>query len=73
MTALDYIANSLERNKPYDISSGILPYIDDEESGDNVLCSIKLDVNVLDTISKIITMMVTCNQCLLQASHLNLY
>ena len=73
MTALDYIANSLERGKPYDISSGILPYIDDEKSGDNVLCSIQLDVNVLDTISKIITMMVTCNQCLLQASHLNLY
>ena len=71
--AIDYVFESIMRGKPYDISTGILPTIDDKESGDNVLCSIKLDVNILNTISKIITMMVTCNQCLLQASHLNLY
>jgi chaperonin GroEL len=38
-----------------------------------VLCSIMLDIEILDTISKIITMMVTCNQCLVQAPQLNKY
>ena len=62
---------SMENGKPYDISSGELDIKSD--NGDSVLCSIKLDVNILDTLSKIITMMATSNQCLLQASHLNIY
>lgn len=38
-----------------------------------VLCTIELDQQILDTIGKIITIMVTCNQCLLQASNINNY
>lgn len=72
-SSLEYTLGSIDRFFPYDISSGSLPDIADTTSGKNIKCSIMLDVNVLDTISKIITMMVTCNQCLLQASHLNLY
>jgi len=65
------VADSIENGKPYDISSGV---IDSHEGKDNpVKCSIMLDINILDTISKIITMMVTCNQCLLQAPQLNNY
>lgn len=67
---MDAIRNSLVEGKPYDISAGLLANSPD---GDNVKCSIMLDVNILDTLSKIITIMVTCNQCLLQASHLNIY
>lgn len=67
-----YVYNSLENDMPYDISSGKLPNLNDN-NGNKVLCSIMLDVNIIDTLSKIITMMVTCNQCLLQSSHLNIY
>ena len=66
----DCIINSLViGNGPYNISNGSLG---EQPSGD-VLCSIMLDINILDTLSKIITLMVTCNQCLLQASQLNNY
>ena len=44
-----------------------------EHDSNPVLCSIMLDVEILDTISKIVTLMVTCNQCLLQAPQLNKY
>ena len=65
------ISTSLSRNKgPYNISNG---EIDGEEPSGNVKCSIMLDVNILDTLSKIISLMVTCNQCLLQGSQLNNY
>ena len=67
-----YVAKSIELGAPYDISSGLLPD-DDNNVSDNVKCSIMLDINILDTISKIITLMVTSNQCLLQASNLNKY
>lgn len=39
----------------------------------NVLCSIRTDIEILDAISKIITMMVTSNQCLLQTTAINRY
>jgi chaperonin GroEL (HSP60 family) len=64
------IFKSLNSNRgPYNISNGELS---DEPTG-NVKCSIMLDVNILDTLSKIISLMVTCNQCLLQGSQLNNY
>lgn len=63
------LVKSLDLHNPFDISSGSIPV----EPSDKVKCSIMLDVNILDTISKIITMMVTCNQCLLQAPQLNTY
>lgn len=65
------ISTSLNRNRgPYNISNG---EIEGEEPAGNVKCSIMLDVNILDTLSKIISLMVTCNQCLLQGSQLNNY
>ena len=69
--AFEYTLHSIENGMPYDISNGYLPSLSDKS--DNVLCSIKLDINILDTVSKIITMMATCNQCLLQSPHLNKY
>lgn len=63
------INKSIIHKQAYDISSGYLP----EEPSSKVKCSIMLDINILDTISKIITMMVTSNQCLLQAPQLNNY
>ena len=64
------ISKSLNSNRgPYNISNGELS---DNPTG-NVKCSIMLDVNILDTLSKIISLMVTCNQCLLQGSQLNNY
>lgn len=65
----DYVDMSLDKNCPFDVKSGELP----EEPSTKVKCSIMLDINILDTISKIITMMVTSNQCLLQAPQLNNY
>ena len=65
------ISTSLNKNRgPYNISDG---EIKDKEPSGNVKCSIMLDVNILDTLSKIISLMVTCNQCLLQGSQLNNY
>lgn len=71
----EHIMYSLERNCPFDISSGKLPDLKSRRFTDekDVLCSIMLDINILDTISKIISMMVTCNQCLLQSPQLNRY
>lgn len=67
----DYILKSLDKNSgPYNISDGVL---EDKDLEGNVKCSIMLDINILDTLSKIISLMVTCNQCLLQASQLNNY
>lgn len=68
----EYVANSIINAKPYNISNGELPSSVDN-LGDNVKCTIMLDINVLDTISKIITIMVTSNQCLLQSPSLNKY
>lgn len=70
-TVKEYILESVNIGKPFNISSGMLPKSGEDTS--DVLCSIMLDINILDTISKIITMMVTCNQCLLQHPNLNRY
>ena len=43
------------------------------EDKSNVLTSIKTDVEILNAISKIITLMATSNQCLLQTTTLNRY
>jgi hypothetical protein len=61
------VEESIKNDKPFNIS------IQKSDKGVTVLCSIKLDINIIETLSKIITRMVTCNQCLLQASHLNVY
>jgi len=69
---VDYcISVSLNKNYgPFNISDGS---IEGKQPEGNVKCSIMLDINILDTLSKIISLMVTCNQCLLQASQLNNY
>ena len=64
------IMKSIMAGVPYDISDGELT---EEVNGDKVKCSIMLDIEVLNTISKIISIMVTCNQCLLQATTINRY
>lgn len=66
-----YLYYSLENGNPYNISSGSLPNLNNDFT--DVKCSIMLDINILNTLSKIITIMVTCNQCLLQAPQLNTY
>jgi hypothetical protein len=66
------VEESLKQNKPFNISV-YKSVSKDDKGGVSVLCSIKLDINIIETLSKIITRMVTCNQCLLQASHLNVY
>lgn len=65
----EHIFISLTGEAPFNIKDGVLP----DEVSKQVKCSIMLDINILDTISKIITIMVTCNQCLLQAAQLNNY
>ena len=67
---IEYSINT-EDSAPYNISSGSLPEL--TNLGHNVKCSIMLDINILDTISKIISLMVTCNQCLLQSTLINNY
>lgn len=62
--ATEMIRKSLENGKPFNIG-------DNKKA--NVYCSIKTDVEVLNAISKIITIMATSNQCLLQAPSLNGY
>jgi chaperonin GroEL (HSP60 family) len=69
------IVQSLVNGYPFDV----MDLIDGAEDvstikpGKNVLCSIETDIQVLDAISKIITIMVTSNQCLLQTTQLNRY
>ena len=63
------IGVGLQIAHPYNIADGDL----NEEEGRNVLCSIKLDVNILKDVSKIISMMLTANQALLMSSAINLY
>jgi chaperonin GroEL (HSP60 family) len=66
---INQVEDSLHKYKrPANIKSSV-----DFDYETPVLCSIMLDVEILDTISKIVSMMVTCNQCLLQAPQLNKY
>ena len=68
------IKESIECGHPFnvmDVFNGTEYVLDDYKC--NVLCSIRTDVEILNAISKIITMMVTANQCLLQVPALNRY
>lgn len=68
------IVKSLENGEPFNVIDLFNAYnIDEVEPKQDVLCSIKTDSTILDAISKIITMMVTSNQCLLQSTTLNIY
>lgn len=61
----EIIDTSLEKGMPMNLYTG-------KFNGD-VLCSIMTDVKILEAISKIITIMVTSNQCIVQAPQLNRY
>lgn len=68
--AKEMIKKSLINDHPFNVAE----YIDDiATKSTNVLCSIRTDIEVLNAISKIITIMATSNQCLLQAPSLNGY
>ena len=65
---------TLDQDYPLNIRTGEVFASDGyEDYNKSVKCSIMLDIEVLNTVSKIISMMATCNQCLLQAPQLNKY
>lgn len=69
----EIINNSIENGCPYNVINLFDGNYELNAENKNVLCSIKTDIEILDAISKIITMMVTSNQCLLQTTSLNKY
>lgn len=73
--AKEAIVQSLVNGAPFDVSElfEMTGCINDVKPGTNILSSIRTDIEILDAISKIITMMVTSNQCLLQTTQLNRY
>lgn len=68
----EVIKSSIKNNCPFNVMD-LFAGKDFDEKGSNVLCSIRTDIEILNAISKIITMMVTSNQCLLQTTQLNRY
>ena len=64
------IKKSIEEERPFNIIS---LFNGELINKNNVLCSIRTDIEILNAISKIITMIVTSNQCLLQTTNLNRY
>lgn len=68
----EVIKSSIKNNCPFNVID-LFAGKDFDEKGSNVLCSIRTDIEILNAISKIITMMVTSNQCLLQTTQLNRY
>ena len=68
------IARSIQENKPFNVIDLFnAKDLSEVKASDDVLCSIRTDGVILDAISKIITMMVTSNQCLLQSTVINRY
>ncbi len=69
--AIDY---SLKKKNPYNITDFFEnENFDDVNVSDKVLTSIKTDVVILEAISRVVTNMVTANQCLLQSPSVNRY
>ena len=71
-----YVVDTLRSGFPVNISEyidGKFEFPNPDKEGTNVLCSIMTDVYVLDAISRILTVMVTSNQCMLPAPNLNRY
>jgi chaperonin GroEL (HSP60 family) len=61
----EVITETLEKGEPYNIRT--------ESYDSKVITSINTDVYILDAISKIVTLMFGCDQCLLQVPALNRY
>ena len=59
------IEESLEKGTPYNIRTG--------EYDGKVLTAIDTDIKILDTISKIVSLMLTSNQVIIQHPSLNKY
>ena len=70
--AEEYLEASLRNKRPFNVVD-ISRRIDSENPGDDVLTSINTDVEILNAISKIVTIMVTANQALVQTPELNRY
>lgn len=74
--AKDLVFESVDMESPYNVMD-IYEHpdfdIEDYPKGYNVLCSINTDIEILDAISKIVSIMVTSNQCLLQSTIINRY
>lgn len=68
------INNSIEKECPYNIVDFFTSNdIDSVEVSNKVLTGIRTDVVILEAISRIVTNMVTANQCLLQSPSVNRY
>ena len=63
---------SIENKAPFNVID-ISKKIASEQPGENVLTSINTDIEILNAISKIVTIMVTANQALVQTPELNRY
>ena len=70
--AKEYLDVSLKNHRPFNIVD-ISRKIDSEQPGEDVLTSINTDIEILNAISKIVTIMVTANQALVQTPELNRY
>ena len=70
--AEEYLEASLRNKRPFNVVD-ISRRIDSENPGEDVLTSINTDVEILNAISKIVTIMVTANQALVQTPELNRY
>lgn len=69
------VYQSFEAGEPFDVIELFNHHdnLDEVVIKKNVISSIRSDIEILDAISKIITMIVTSNQCLLQSTIINRY
>lgn len=72
----ELITESIRVGHPIDVAryaSGVPLDKMKDEDGFNIRCSIRTDIEVLNAIEKIVGLMVTSNQCILQSTTLNRY
>lgn len=71
----DIISASLALGRPFNVINLLNHDLEDitNISGENVLCSIKTDIEILDGIFRIVSLMATANQSLVQVPALNRY
>src|SRR5574344_1045940 len=76
-TAKDVVLQSIHNGYPFNVMDLFESYngnnLDIVRPGKDVLCSINTDIEILDAMSKVVTIMATSNQCLLQATNINTY
>lgn len=68
-----YIDASIKEGKPFNITEIFNGEIKNMIPNGNVLSSIETDATVLEAISKIVTIMATSNQCIVQTPAINVY